>query len=353
MTAAITARADYSVRAAAESDRPAMLDVMRRALGESETTPRTEQLWRWKHVDNPFGQSHTLLAETGEGRVIGLRAFMRWEFERDGQVITAVRAVDTSTDPDYQRMGIFSRLTRQAIEDVRASGTDTIFNTPNPQSRPGYLKMGWQDVGLAQPLISVVNYPKFAARVAFKKVFRRTNGRYAFDDFFKLEAPEPAKTLAGDSRLPGLLAADRDLRKGRVTTRRSAEYIGWRYGSHPAIDYRFVAKESGGVLEGAAIFRVNTRSGMKEIVISELLLSSPKPGVVKELLDDIRHIVAADYLIAYFSEGSLHRQLLQRCSFRRIPRQGMTLVVNPLQPGIGGIFELDDWGLSMGDLEFF
>ena len=62
-------------------------------------------------------------------------------------MLRAVRAVDTATDPDYQGRGLFTRLTLQAIDELRAEGVDFVFNTPNDQSRPGYLKMGWQVVG--------------------------------------------------------------------------------------------------------------------------------------------------------------------------------------------------------------
>ena len=34
-----------------------------------------------------------------------------------------------------------------AIDEVRADGVDFVFNTPNDKSRPGYLKMGWREVG--------------------------------------------------------------------------------------------------------------------------------------------------------------------------------------------------------------
>ena len=57
-----------------------------------------------------------------------------------------MRAVDTATHPDYQGRGIFSRLTLHAIDELRADGVAFVFNTPNDQSRPGYLKMGWQPV---------------------------------------------------------------------------------------------------------------------------------------------------------------------------------------------------------------
>ncbi len=78
---------------------------------------------------------------------MAFRALMRWEFVRGGVVLRAVRAVDTATDPEYQGRGLFRSLTMHGLEHVRAEGVDFVFNTPNTQSRPGYLKMGWREVG--------------------------------------------------------------------------------------------------------------------------------------------------------------------------------------------------------------
>ena len=55
--------------------------------------------------------------------------------------------MDTATHPDFQRRGIFSRLTEAAVEAARDDGVDLVFNTPNEKSGAGYLKMGWQEVG--------------------------------------------------------------------------------------------------------------------------------------------------------------------------------------------------------------
>ena len=94
-----------------------------------------------------FGASPIWLAEI-DGQIAGYRAFMRWELvDASGRLWRAVRAVDTATHPDFQRRGIFSRLTMHAVEEMRDEGGDIVFNTPNTQSRPGYLKMGWIDVG--------------------------------------------------------------------------------------------------------------------------------------------------------------------------------------------------------------
>ena len=55
--------------------------------------------------------------------------------------------MDTATHPDFQGKGIFTTLTLGAIPDLRDDGVDLVFNTPNDKSRPGYLKMGWSEVG--------------------------------------------------------------------------------------------------------------------------------------------------------------------------------------------------------------
>ena len=135
-----------TIRRASDADLDEIIAVGAAALGWKPNEPNSE-LFRWKHVDNPFGASPIWLAEI-DGQIAGYRAFMRWELvDASGRLWRAVRAVDTATHPDFQRRGIFSRLTMHAVEEMRDEGGDIVFNTPNTQSRPGYLKMGWIDVG--------------------------------------------------------------------------------------------------------------------------------------------------------------------------------------------------------------
>src|SRR5690606_32239213 len=100
-----------------------------------------------KHRRNPFGASPMWVAETDEG-LAAVRAMMRWELAGpDGRVLRAVRAVDTATHADHRGRGLFRRLTLGAVESLTAEGVDLVFNTPNDQSRPGYLTMGWEVLG--------------------------------------------------------------------------------------------------------------------------------------------------------------------------------------------------------------
>lgn len=340
----------YTIRPREERDLEAILELMRVALGENSVLRRTDEMWNWKHEINSFGRSHVLLAETEDKKVIGLRAFLRWEFERNGETLRGVRAVDTATHPDFRRMGLFKNLTLQAVDDVREQGVDFVFNTPNDQSRPGYLKMGWQTVGLAEPVIKILNYPRFVVGMTKTRLLKRTADDPGGSYFSKNEPPNVSE-LVQNGNLDELLVADGGIWGPMLRTKRTREHLDWRYAKHPTIDYKTVMLEQDGRLEAAAIFRSNSRFGLREIVIAEMLLSRPDRDLAKNLIKAVKSHVRADYMIGYFPRGTAHRQALQWNSFRRIPGQGMILTANPLSGPLGELETLDSWGLSMGDIE--
>src|SRR5215218_1521913 len=154
MTSTVTIR-PFSV-----GDEANVLELLGLTRGGGPAGRRPPEFFRWKHYDNPLGRSFMLLAEA-DGRVIGLRAFMRWRFGAAGRQVMAVRAVDTATHPDYQGMGVFSRLIRAALEGLDGQ-VDLVFNTPNDARRPGYLKLGWREVGRAPVSLRVRRPVRFA-----------------------------------------------------------------------------------------------------------------------------------------------------------------------------------------------
>ena len=133
-------RSGSSIRPYDEADEDEVIGLLTAALGGGPAGERPAEFFRWKHQENPFGRSFGLVAEADD-RIVGLRAFMRWEFVAGDRRFKAVRAVDTATHPDYQGRGIFSQLTLEALDALRHEA-DFVFNTPNEKSLPGYLKMG-------------------------------------------------------------------------------------------------------------------------------------------------------------------------------------------------------------------
>ncbi len=69
------------IRPYAAEDEPAVIALLVGALGEGPSGHRTPDFFRWKHLENPFGESLLLVAEL-DGEIVGLRAFLRWGFTR-------------------------------------------------------------------------------------------------------------------------------------------------------------------------------------------------------------------------------------------------------------------------------
>jgi len=144
----------FEVREYQTADEAEVLTLLGQALGDGRAFARTSAFWQWKHFQNPFGPSLMMVA-VSRG-VLGLRAFLRWQFHVGTQTLSAIRAVDTATHPTHRRHGVFATLTHRTVERARDEGVDLIFNTPNQQSLPGYVKLGWSYVGRPPMLVRVL-----------------------------------------------------------------------------------------------------------------------------------------------------------------------------------------------------
>ena len=333
------AKPGVSVRRFHPGDLPDVLELLDASLGGGPAGRRPPDFFRWKHLDNPFGPSFLLLAER-EGRLVGLRAFMRWRLLAGDRAVAAARAVDTATHPDFQGMGIFTRLTLAALDEVRGQ-VDLVFNTPNAKSGPGYLKMGWREVG------------RVPVRVRVRRPLRLLWGRRPGADPGQVPpvaAPAAASVLERGPEVAGLLW--REPAADGLATARDLGYLRWRYGAAPLLGYRAVTDERDGELAGLAIFRVRPRGGLWETTVAEVLAGGDQ-GTARRLLRRVARAAPADHLTFAAPAGSAAARAAARGGFLPAPA-GITLVANPLAGDLRpDPSELGSWSLSLGDLEVF
>lgn len=337
-----------SVRPAGREDVPAILELLRTCLGPTlagGTVPRTEALWRWKHERNPFGVSPVLLAES-TGRVVAVRAFLRWHWRSGAREVPAVRAVDTATHPDWRGRGLFSRLTLRLLDEVSGEGAAFVFNTPNRASRPGYLKMGWRPVGR----IPVLTRPCGSWSTVGRIVGRAARAAPDLDHF------PPARELLRQPDLDGLIEATEKDPERRLRTARSRDYLSWRYADPPGIGYR--ALWSGpGEAPAAVFFRGRLRGKLREIIVSEILIPEGRDGVRSgaRLLRRLAQESRADYLAAAASGNSPERSALLRTGFLPVPVAGPRLVVRTLgsTPGASDPGKISAWRVDASSFELF
>ncbi len=340
---------DLLIRPGTPEDTGQILDLVRLSLGEGKI-PRHIDYWRWKHGSNPFGPSPCLVAESG-GRLVGLRVFMRWSWRARGATFPAVRAVDTATHPLWRGKGIFSRLTLALVEQMKAEGIAFVFNTPNGQSRPGYLKMGWVSVGRTSFWVR----PLRPLKLVHSLLFSRNSGGSAKDADPGARGGSPARDLLQQPGFSRFLDALPD-RKDRFSTQWSCEYFRWRYVAIPGFAYRAVWSLDGD--DGAAIiFRSKDRGRLRELRHCEVLVGNTVRTIPmgQDLLHSQLPSAEAHYATGMDVTGTPDKRVLLRCGFVPAHRVGPVMTVRHLNWVTNGLDprRRSDWRLCIGDLELF
>jgi N-acetylglutamate synthase-like GNAT family acetyltransferase len=306
-----------TIRAAEEIDIPAIVALLKHSLGEG-LMPKSEAYWRWKHVENPFGASPVLLAFENS-RLVGVRAFMKWEWTDGQQVIKAVRAVDTATHPAFQGKGIFKKLTLDLVNSCQKQGVHFIFNTPNEQSRPGYLKMEWQNAGRMPVRFLIVN--------PLRNLFSSPVVKIAATDWL-------SQDKGVDSYIP-------TVRNVSLSTHYTTEYFKWRYGTVPVASY-FVLQDSGNVI----FYRFKENKWGKELRVTDWLGIAKGSRTIQSQLHRIaakegaRSITLSGLLIGV--QGGIVLSRGPRVTVRNLNYERFAALDN-----------FKSWSPSLGDMELF
>jgi len=313
------------IRKAMPNDLPGILRVLKKSLGEA-SSQKTETVWNYKHGDNPFGKSLVLVACINE-TIVGVRAFMRWQWQLNKNVFSAFRAVDTATDPNYQGKGIFKKLTLRALEMAEEEEDNFIFNTPNAQSKPGYLKMGWKEVD------------------KIKLSIRPTNPLYYFSNF-----KDPKYTIdanCSEDKLELFLEkySDRILNTSEIFTPKTRAYLKWRYEENKLQNYQVYYCQD---LYIAGYLK--SRGKLTELRVSECIFISDKgKNLARKLLKKWNKDFKANFISYNLASDNLFQLSLKgnygpALTFKEIQFKTMKESF---------FLNLENWNYSLGDLELF
>jgi N-acetylglutamate synthase-like GNAT family acetyltransferase len=330
------------IRPATAQDKPAMIELLKKSLGEG-LIPKSEALWAWKHEQNPFGPSFVLLAEENN-TLIGLRAFMQWQWQWKGTVYNAIRAVDTATHPDHQGKGIFKKLTLQQLELCKQQGVHFVFNTPNDQSRPGYLKMGWVQQGRMPLKLKVLNPLALAYALAFKKTVPASTSN------------DPTPAQVWDTNIYKLLenySANAD----HLTTVQSASYIRWRYANNPLFRYNYFTDNETFLLIG----RIKNHSFTRELRLVDFMLFNSS-SANRRINSRISKVVLPycknnNIRVVSFSgqQYQSYKSYLNWMGLIPVQSRGPIVTVRDLNMNerFPELLDIKNWGYSLGDMELF
>jgi N-acetylglutamate synthase-like GNAT family acetyltransferase len=310
------------IRKATNTDIPQIIELLKVSLGES-LIPKSEALWRWKHLDNPFGASPTLVALDRE-KIIGVRTFLRWEFIESTKLISTCRAVDTAIHPDYQGQGLFKKLTLELIESLKEEGIELIFNTPNTASLPGYLKMGWKKWG----------------KLPLKLNFHFHQGRNELPI-----NPEPW------SQIETVICeiAQQNQSSSGLNTNLLPGYLAWRYRDCPLFPYHFISDGDSCVL----FYRIKEGKMGRELRITDFFarreLLEKEIKEIQKKLTEVEKLAKARFT-SYSGLKFTTEKIVDMGILPIIP-MGPIVTIRQVNPALSPLTK--NWNWSLGDLEVF
>ena len=132
---------DYEIREFRPDDRDGFLDLYETVFDADRDTAWFE----WKYgADNPHFDGTPIYVADHDGEVVGARPFFALRMAAGETAHLALQPSDTMVHPDHRRQGLFTRMTTTAVEQYAGSEARFCFNFPNPNSRPGYMKLDWE-----------------------------------------------------------------------------------------------------------------------------------------------------------------------------------------------------------------
>lgn len=314
---------------ATSSDIPEIVQLLKMSLGES-LMPKSEQFWRWKHEYNIFGPSKVIIAKEMD-QIVGVRAFMNWQWQNERKRILSVRAVDTATHPDFQGKGIFKKLTLRALEVAAAEGMDLVFNTPNASSKPGYLKMGWKEVGRIPLLFKVGSlFPK----------------RYSFDYVNKIMDSFSIVNMM--HHLPENF--ENPVQGDAFQTQLNFGYLKWRYADCPVAKYGIVMNPN----DFGFVFRLKKIHQFIEFRVCDIWLQSPDKRA--QLNQSLNHVIKlVKPLMVSVTPSPIHNATFDKIKGYWGPfAKGPIVTIRNLSDINFINFELSkNWIPSLGSMELF
>ena len=166
-----------------------------------------------------------------------------------------------------------------------------------------------------------------------------------------VEAPTAADVFCRGGGWEGVLAAA-EAPSDRLATARSPEYLRWRYAEAPALDYRVLMDEAGGLAPGVAVFRLRARGPLWEATVAELLVQPGDEGSARRLLRDVARVADVDHVTVSFPRGSAAARGARLAGALPAP-VGPTMVANVLHDSRPDPRSGSSWALSLGDVEVF
>jgi GNAT superfamily N-acetyltransferase len=266
-------------------DRGLLIETLRRFLMPGSN----ERRFDWLYKSNPEGLARAWLAvDTQKPAVIGTAAAFPRTFYFGPSPITAWVLGDFCLDPAYRSLGPALQLQRECLTVTKSEGGIFCYDFPNDGMVAVYKRLGF---AVTRKMLRFAKLLRVDRRVrAVVKVPIAQAVISAFGN--TLLKCVPTRAIRDSSLDISIhegrcgeefsdLACDQGSGLG-VCIQRSADYLNWRYVSHPSARYEIVTARRHGKLRGYAVW---TEAGEDASIVD--LFGEDNPAMVKALVSEV------------------------------------------------------------------
>jgi len=321
------------IRRATIADRDGVEALFQDVFGEA----RPPETYDWLFYQGaPNGIS--IVAET-EGKIVGHVGTMSRTVLCGAEEVVMATSVDSMTHPGWQKRGINKLLSRRLIEENKAEGAGVFGGFSNENSSHTVVQhQQRQSLGSIPLLVRPLRI--------LTRPWRILGASPEPISSSSVQWPDDLKELCANQSIVG------------IGTRRSHEYLHWRY-QCPGASYHCVELRSGDVLQGLGVLGLRHKGGLKLGFVMEILTHRDFEGgdrkVLKALVKKAKEL-GCDGLCALGFSDSDQRQTFKGSAFV------------PIKPGLLGerinfsvralnealhpiIMEKKSWYLTWGDTD--
>lgn len=134
---------DYSIRWYRSGDEGGVLSLFDEALDRT----RSRAYFEWKYVDDPYLSHVPINVAERDGDLVGVQAYLPCELAAGERTHLALQPADAVIHPDHRRNGLYTRMTRQAVDRYEDGDAALFFNYPTPGALGAQRKLGWKSLG--------------------------------------------------------------------------------------------------------------------------------------------------------------------------------------------------------------
>lgn len=330
-------------------------------LINQELNPEYElNVWKWKYKENPINAfPNTWIAEDKD-KIVGHFAInpvmMKWK----NIEILGSQAMGVATHNNYQRKGIFKTLAYKVTDEAGKKGIPITYVFPNPNSYPGFIKIGWIHAFSFIVMAKVLNVKevssKFNNNIVIRKILELGLKGHKFL-FEEKSSPSPRDIAIFEVNF---FDESFDILWKNVSKyydyliKRDHKYLFWRY-SHQLEHFKIYALKNNNNLVGYTTLKCKIFHDIKVGYIYDLFCNPNEDTTIEYLISKaIEHFIekGMDLVQICVLKDHPYYNICKRLGFLNRSQKPFVLHIN-VPTYSKNLEEFEDpkrWFLSLGDL---